>query len=67
MRNANIVDYLFENTESGDEFFVECASLNEAWAIINKEYDGCYERQFIEYKNTWVTVEEADMWGLDTL
>ena len=58
-------DFLFENTETGDEFFVECKTLEEAWDIIKNNFEWV-DCQFIEYSNTWVTPSEADVWGLDT-
>lgn len=64
---TNLKDFLFENTENGEEFFVECYTLNEAWAIIDREFKGYYEREFIEYEDVWVTPSEAEIWGLDTL
>lgn len=55
-------DYLFIDNESGEEFFVECSSLGEAWEIAIENFGEDADLAFIdEY-----TVEEAEILGYDT-
>lgn len=55
-------DYLFIDNVSGEEFFVECESLTEAWDVVNREFGPENECEYIdEY-----TVEEAEILGYDT-
>ena len=55
-------DYLFIDNESGEQFFVECESLTEAWDVVNREFGPENECEYIdEY-----TVEEAEILGYDT-
>lgn len=55
-------DFMFEDVKSGEQFFVECDSLEEAknilWAHGIDEYE-------VEFCGRY-TVEEAEMMGLDT-
>lgn len=55
-------DFWFFNNESGEEFFVECATEDEAWEIVegNDLNDGNLEIVQV------ITPAEADMIGLDT-
>lgn len=55
-------DFLFENKESGEEFFVECENLKKAFVIL--EMSG-FERKEVKYRGR-VTIEEAEIMGLDT-
>lgn len=55
-------DYLFIDNESGEEFFVECDSLREAWDIVNREFGPENE---CEYQGRF-SVEEAEILGYDT-
>ncbi len=55
-------DFLFEDKESGEEFFVECENLEKAFVIL--EMSG-FERREVKYRGKY-TVEEAEMMGLDT-
>lgn len=55
-------DFLFEDKESGEEFFVECEYLEKAFVIL--EMSG-FERSEVKYRGKY-TVEEAEMMGLDT-
>lgn len=55
-------DYLFIDNESGEEFFVECDSLAEAWAIVRENFGDDAD---VEYEGRF-TVEEAEILGLDT-
>lgn len=55
-------DYWFFNNESGEEFFVECETEDEAWEIVeeNDLNDGNLEIVQV------ITPDEADIIGLDT-
>ena len=55
-------DYWFVNNESGEEFFVECATEEEAWEIVEAEElnDGNLEIGQV------ITPAEAEIIGLDT-
>lgn len=55
-------DYWFFNNESGEEFFVECETEEEAWEIVeeNDLNDGNLEIVQV------ITPDEADIIGLDT-
>lgn len=55
-------DYLFVDNESGEEFFVECDSLAEAWVIVRENFG---EDADVEYITDY-SVEEAEILGLDT-
>ena len=57
-----MLDYWFFNNESGEEFFVECNTEDEAWEIVeeNDLNDGNLEIVQV------ITPAEADMIGLDT-
>lgn len=54
-------DFLFEDRETGEEFFVECKSAREAWQIAWENFG----EGNVEFKGRY-TVEEAEAWGLDT-
>lgn len=54
-------DYLFHNQDTGEEFFVECSTLDEAWEIVFENF----ESDIIEYVDEY-SVEEAEMIGYDT-
>jgi hypothetical protein len=56
-------DYLFIDNESGEQFFVECESLAEAWEIARDEWGE--ETDGLEYLGKY-TVEEAEILGYDT-
>ncbi len=51
-------DYLFIDNESGEYFFVECSSLEDAWHCVG---DGD-----VEYLGKY-SVEEAEILGYDTI
>lgn len=55
-------DFLFEDVETGERFFVETTSLTKAKVIL--EMSGFEEGQY-EYCGKY-TVEEAEMLGYDT-
>lgn len=55
-------DFLFEDIESGEEFFVECANLGEAKVIL--EMSG-FEESELKFLGKY-TVEEAEAMGYDT-
>lgn len=55
-------DFMFYDNESGEEFFVECASLDEAWNILNDDFGDTATIEFVAI----YTVAEAEMIGLDT-
>lgn len=54
-------DYWFVDNESGEEFFVECATEEEAWEIAIENFDGA-DLELVQV----ITPVEAEMWGLDT-
>lgn len=59
-------DYLFEIIDEdsdccGEQFFVECKSLREAWEIADENFPDVALRCFGTY-----SIEEAEMIGLDT-
>lgn len=55
-------DYLFIDNESGEEFFVECDTKEEAWEIVRENFG---VENDIEYLGKY-TVEEAEILGYDT-
>lgn len=55
-------DFMFIDNVSGEEFFVECDTLKEAWGIVCDNFGPENE---CEYEGRF-TVEEAEMIGLDT-
>lgn len=55
-------DYLFIDNESGEQFFVECESLNKAYVIL--EMSG-FQSNEVEYLEEY-SVEEAEILGYDT-
>ena len=50
-------DYLFIDNESGEEFFVECDTEDEAWNIIDENFG---DSATIELEGRY-TVQEAEM------
>lgn len=55
-------DFMFKVIETGEEFFVECRSLNEAKVIL--EMSG-FEEDELEFCGRY-SVEFAEEMGLDT-
>lgn len=55
-------DYLFEFTETGENFFVECGRLDEAYVILASYGIGADEIEYI----TSMSPEHAEMYGYDT-
>lgn len=55
-------DYLFIDNESGEQFFVECRTLAEAWIIVWENFGGDVDVEYIDK----YTVEEAEILGYDT-
>jgi hypothetical protein len=55
-------DFLFIDNEIGEEFFVECDTLAEAWETI---YVNFGQNSEVEYLGKY-TVEEAEILGYDT-
>ena len=55
-------DFMFIDNDSGEEFFVECDTLAEAWEILDENFG---DVSTIEYEGRY-TVEEAEAIGLDT-
>lgn len=56
-------DYLFIDNESGEQFFVECESLAEAWEIAHDNWDD--DTDDLEYLGEY-EVWEAEILGYDT-
>ena len=64
---SKIYDFLFELTEDsdneGEQFLVECSSLDEAYKILVEDNSFEYkELRFIEQMETW----EGELLGFDT-
>lgn len=55
-------DYLFIDNESGEEFFVECDTEDEAWNIVDENFGNAAT---IELEGRY-TVQEAEILGYDT-
>lgn len=55
-------DYLFIDNESGEQFFVECETYEEAEEILNRVG---FSGMDIEYIDEY-SVEEAEILGYDT-
>ena len=55
-------DYLFIDNESGEEFFVECDSLGEAWEIAIENFGEDADLAYIDQFDP----EEAEILGFDT-
>ena len=55
-------NYLFIDNESGEQFFVECETLTEAWDIVRENFGEDSDIGYIEV----YSVEEADILGYDT-
>lgn len=55
----NLWDYLFEDEDSGEEFFVECVTKDEAIAIARDNFAA--PKYICRY-----TQAEAEWYGLDT-
>lgn len=55
-------DYLFEFTETGENFFVECKRLDEAYVILASYGISADEVEYI----TSMSPEYAEMYGYDT-
>ena len=56
-------DYWIMDTESGDEFFVECIDENDCWEILENEFDRIDQFEIVDV----ITPAEAEVIGLDTL
>lgn len=56
-------DYLFMNCVTGEQFFVECDSEDEAWEIIDENFESS---EMFDLCDRY-TPAEAEMIGLDTL
>jgi len=55
-------DFWFFNNESGEEFFVECATEDEAWEIVEENDLDDGNLEIVQR----ITPAEAEMIGLDT-
>ena len=62
MSLAPMRDFLFEDNDTGEQFFVECFSLNEAWKIVLENFGEDADIDFIDA----YTPEEAEILGYDT-
>ena len=56
-------DYWFFDNETGNEFFVECATEEEAWDILTNEWEGNLDNLEIV---SVIPPEEAEILGFDT-
>ena len=56
-------DFLFLDNESGEQFFVECEGLDEAWEIARDNWGE--KTDDLEYLGEY-SVEEAEILGYDT-
>lgn len=55
-------DFLFIDNVTGEEFFVECGTLNEAWGIVCDNFGPENEADFLGRYSP----EEAEILGYDT-
>ena len=55
-------DFLFIDNVSGEEFFVECDTLSDAWDIVNREFGPENECEYLGRYNPAV----AEVLGYDT-
>ena len=55
-------DYLFINNENGEQFFVECRTLAEAWITVWENFGDDADVEYIDR----YTPAEAEIIGLDT-
>lgn len=55
-------DFLFIDNVTGEEFFVECDTLNEAWGIVCDNFGPENEADFLGRYSP----EEAEILGYDT-
>lgn len=55
-------DFLFIDNESGEQFFVECETLTDAWNIARENFGEDSDISCIGI----YSVEEADILGYDT-
>lgn len=62
MSLAPMRDFLFEDYDSGEQFFVECFFLNEAWEIVLENFG---EDVAVDLIGVY-TPEEAEILGYDT-
>lgn len=62
MSLARFRDFLFEDNDSGEQFFVETWSLSEAWKIVWENFG---EDADVDFVGAY-TVEEAEILGYDT-
>ena len=61
INDKGIVDFLYEDTETGEQYFVECATREEAVEILKRH--GLYDTaEFVDV----YTVEDAEILGYDT-
>lgn len=55
-------NFLFEDKESGEQFFVECENMKECLEILS---ENDFERENLNFLGVFST-EEADILGYDT-
>lgn len=56
-----MIDFLYYDTESGEQFFVEARNAHEAWNIVAENFDTAN----IKYCGSYTTAE-AEILGYDT-
>lgn len=56
-------DYWIMDTETGEEFFVECIDDDDCWEILENEFDRTDQFEIVDV----ITPAEAEVIGLDTL
>lgn len=56
-------DFWIMNTETGEEFFVECIDETDCWEILENEFCNIDSFEIVDV----ITPAEAEMIGLDTL
>ena len=63
MKEPWMKDFWIMDTETGEEFFVECIDESDCWEILENEFDrtDCFEIVDV------VTPAMAEIIGLDTL
>ena len=61
-RCPQLRDYFFIDNDSGEEFFVECRTLAEAWITVRENFGDDADVEYICKYEPW----EADILGYDT-
>ena len=63
MKEFWMKDFWIMDTETGEEFFVECVDESDCWEILENEFDHIDHFEIVDV----VTPAMAEIIGLDTL